>query len=144
MARDKITIYLTGDLQDRIGAAATRQGRSVSSIIVEAVQARYGPKDGDQIDPALRQVARMEARLDKAIRDNIMVKEALLLFVRVWLEHNPPLDEHLEESAAASAAARFERFLDFVAQAISSGRSLAIFEPASTSPSNGALEEVAS
>jgi len=144
MARDKITIYLTGDLQERIGAVATRQGRSVSSIIVEAVQARYGRKDGDQIDPALRQVARMEARLDKAIRDNIMVKEALLLFVRVWLEHNPPLDEHLEESAAASAAARFERFLDFVAQAISSGRSLAIFEPAGTSPSNGALEGVAS
>lgn len=144
MARDKITIYLTGDLQERIGAVATRQGRSVSSIIVEAVQARYGRKDGDQIDPALRQVARMEARLDKAIRDNIMVKEALLLFVRVWLEHNPPLDERLEESAAASAAARFERFLDFVAQAISSGRSLAIFEPATASPANGALEEVAS
>jgi predicted transcriptional regulator len=143
MAR-KITIYMPGDLEDRIGDIATRQGRSVSSIIVEAVQARYGRKDGDQIDPALRQVARMEARLDKAIRDNIMVKEALLLFVRVWLEHNPPLDEHLEESAAASAAARFERFLDFIAQAISSGRSLAIFEPASTSSSNGALEEVAS
>ena len=150
MARDKITIYLTGDLQERIGAVATRQGRSVSSIIVEAVQARYGRKDGDQIDPALRQVARMEARLDKAIRDNIMVKEALLLFVRVWLEHNPPLDEHLEESAAASAAARFERFLDFVAQAISSGRSLAIFEPASGSPpkdgsdQSRALQETAS
>ncbi|MDZ4777125.1 MAG: hypothetical protein SGJ23_10105 [Alphaproteobacteria bacterium] len=143
MAR-KITIYMPGDLEDRIGDIATRQGRSVSSIIVEAVQARYGRKDGEQIDPALRQVARMEARLDKAIRDNIMVKEALLLFVRVWLEHNPPLDEHLEESAAASAAARFERFLDFVAQAISSGRSLAIFEPANTSPSNGALEEEAS
>ncbi len=143
MAR-KITIYMPGDLEDRIGDIATRQGRSVSSVIVEAVQARYARKDGDQIDPALRQVARMEARLDKAIRDNIMVKEALLLFVRVWLEHNPPLDEHLEESAAASAAARFERFLDFVAQAISSGRSLAIFEPASKSPSNGAMEEVAS
>jgi len=143
MAR-KITIYMPGDLEDRIGDIATRQGRSVSSVIVEAVQARYARKDGDQIDPALRQVARMEARLDKAIRDNIMVKEALLLFVRVWLEHNPPLDEHLEESAAASAAARFERFLDFVAQAISSGRSLAIFEPARSPPSNGALEEVAS
>ena len=140
MARDKITIYLPGDLQDRIGDIAARKGRSVSSIVVEAVQARYARKDGDQIDPALRQVARMEARLDKAIRDNIMVKETLLLFVRVWLEHNPPLDERLEESAAASASARFERFLDFVAHAIGSGRSLAIFEPG-LSVGNGALEE---
>ena len=141
MARDKITIYLPGELQDRIGRLATQQGRSVSSIIVEAVQARYARKDGDQIDPALRHVARLEARLDKAIRDTIMVKEALLLFVRVWLEHNPPLDEHLEESAAASAAARFERFVDFVAQAIGSGRSLAIFDPVGASAPKGAIEE---
>jgi hypothetical protein len=62
----------------------------------------------------------------------MMTKETLLLFVRVWLEHNPPLDEHLEESAAASAAARFERFLDYVANSIDSGRSLALFSPAPT------------
>ncbi len=144
MARDKITIYLPGELQDRIGRIAAQQGRSVSSIVVEAVQTRYARKDGDQIDPALRHVARLEGRLDKAVRDTIMVKETLLLFVRVWLEHNPPLDEHLEESAAASAAARFERFLDFVAEAIGSGRSLAIFEPAAKSETDGVLQEATS
>jgi hypothetical protein len=47
--------------------------------------------------------------------------------VRVWLEHNPPIEEHLEDSAAASAAARFERFLDFIANSIDSGRSLEHF-----------------
>ncbi|MBT9444651.1 MAG: hypothetical protein IV086_03010 [Hyphomonadaceae bacterium] len=144
MARDKITIYLPGELQDRIGRIAAQQGRSVSSIVVEAVQMRYARKDGDQIDPALRHVARLEGRLDKAVRDTIMVKETLLLFVRVWLEHNPPLDEHLEDSAAASAAARFERFLDFVAEAIGSGRSLAIFEPAAKSETDGVLQEATS
>src|SRR5271169_6790261 len=105
---------------------AEKQGRSISSMVVEATRARYGRKDGEQIDPALRHVARLEARLDKSVRDTIMVRACVLLFVRVWLEHNPPLDEREEASAAASASARFERFLDFVAQAIGSGRTLAI------------------
>lgn len=128
MARGKITIYLPDGLQERMERIAAQQGRSVSSVVVEAVEARYR-KDGGETDPALRLANRLEARIDKAVRDTIMVKETLLLFVRVWLEHNPPLDEGIEESAAASAAARFERFLDFVADAIGSGRSLALFEP---------------
>lgn len=138
MARGKLTIYLPDGLQERMERIAAQQGRSVSSVIVEAVETRYR-KEGEA-DPALRLATRLEARIDKAVRDTIMVKETLLLFVRVWLEHNPPLDEALEESAAASAAARFERFLDFVADAIGSGRSLALFEPARAQ----ALEEVSS
>jgi hypothetical protein len=128
MVRHKLTIYLTGDLQARIEAVAALQKRSVSSVAVDAIRARYGRVEEGGADPALRQVAGLERRLDKAIRDTIMVRETLLLFVRVWLEHNPPLEEHLEQSAAASAAARFERFLDFVASAIGSGRSLAYFD----------------
>ena len=67
----------------------------------------------------------LEARLDKAIGETLILKEIVLLFIRVWLEHNPPIDEALEESAAASAEARFERFLDLVAQALAPGQSLA-------------------
>ena len=65
-----------------------------------------------------------DARLEKVIGESLILKEIVLLFVRVWLEHNPPIDEHLEEDAAASAEARFERFLDFVAQALTPGKSL--------------------
>jgi hypothetical protein len=53
------------------------------------------------------------------------MKECLLLFVRVWLEYNPPLDEEIADSAAASAAARFERFLDVLMKGLSPGGSIA-------------------
>jgi hypothetical protein len=41
--------------------------------------------------------------------------------VRVWLEHSPPLDPAHEDSAAASAEARFDRFLDLVTRGLTSG-----------------------
>ena len=68
--------------------------------------------------------ARWEARLDKAVGEALILKEALLLFVRVWLEHNPPLEPELEDSAAMSANARFERYLDLLAQGLRGGRSI--------------------
>jgi hypothetical protein len=123
------SVYLPGDLRAKVDRIAGAQGRSASSVIVEAVRLRIAPKD-DPAPVSLGQITRLEARIDKAIRDGAMIKETLLLFVRVWLEHNPPLDEHLEESAAASASARFERFLDYVANSIDSGKSVAHFEVA--------------
>jgi len=65
-------------------------------------------------DSIKRQLGRIEARLDKIIWEQTQAKACLLLFIRVWLEHNPPLDPEIEESAAASAEARFARFLDLL------------------------------
>lgn len=123
------SVYLPSDLRSKVQRAADAQGRSASSIIVEAVRVKLA-RGEDGADPVtLRHIARLEARIDKAVRDGMLMKETLLLFVRVWLEHNPPIDEHIADSAASSAAARFERFLDLVAASIDSGQSLAHFEP---------------
>jgi predicted transcriptional regulator len=121
------SVYLPSDLRDKVVRMADAQGRSASSVIVEAVRFRYARKEEAADIGLAHRVARMEQRLDKAIRDGVMIKESVLLFIRVWLEHNPPLDEHIEESAAASAAARFERFLDYVANGIDAGRSVEHF-----------------
>jgi hypothetical protein len=127
MARGGITVYLPRDLETRIRRIARDQHRSESSVVAEAVKARFergegGPKD----ENADRHLSRVDLRLDKAIGESLIIKEILLLFVRVWLEHNPPVDEEMEESAAASAEARFERFLDFVTQALGPGKSLSV------------------
>jgi hypothetical protein len=63
---------------------------------------------------ATRQLARVESRMDKLMRDNAILKETLLLFVRIWLEYTPPLAADEEDDAAALAEQRFERFLDLV------------------------------
>jgi len=125
MPRKGITVYLPRDLEARIQRMAKEQHRSESSIVADAVKARFDRRAPDADDASQRQTAKTDARLDKAIGEVLILKEVVLLYVRVWLEHNPPIDERLEESAAASAEARFERFLDFVAQGLAPGKSIA-------------------
>lgn len=124
-----IRTYLEHDLAREISRAARAQNRSESSLIAETLRARFaadaeGAKEASA-ETQKRRLARLEARIDKLHRDQALVKETLFVFVRVWLEHNPPIDEALVESIAASAEARFERFLDLVAQGLQPGRSMA-------------------
>lgn len=125
MPRSGITVYLPKPLEERIQRMAKDQHRSESSLVAEAVKARFDRRGNEDDQGSERQRLRTDARLDKAIGEILIFKEVLLLFVRVWLEHNPPIDQSLEESAAASADARFERFLDYVAQGLSPGKSIA-------------------
>lgn len=125
MPRSGITVYLPPALEQRISALAKERHCSESSLIAGAVRARFDKRATEVVDGAERDRMRTDARLDKVIGEGLIVKEVLLLFVRVWLEHNPPIDPKHEDSAAASADARFERFLDFVAQGLSPGKSIA-------------------
>ena len=120
MSRAPMKTYLDEGLAAAVSRLAAVQNRSESAIIADAVRARFasasdaaGKADGET---QKRQLNRLEARFDKIIWDLTQTKQAMLLFVRVWLEHNPPLDPEIEDSAGASAEARFERFLDLLSQ----------------------------
>jgi hypothetical protein len=118
MARNRITVYLSAAAEKKLNATSKAQNRSVSSLVSAAID-RQILQTGDVLaEGATRQLARVEARLDKVIRDNAALREIMLLFVRVWLEYTPPLDESEEDEAAALAEARFERFLDLVRDAL--------------------------
>ncbi|MFT3727846.1 MAG: hypothetical protein QM759_08495 [Terricaulis sp.] len=136
MGGSATSVYLPSDLRAKVDGLASARGCSASSVVVGAVRAALARKEEQTQAISVAHITRLEARMDKAVRDGALMKETLLLFVRVWLEHNPPLDEQFEESAAASAAARFERFLDYVANSIDSGRSLAHFR------SDDALDQI--
>ena len=128
MARKGITVYLPPDLEAEVQRLAKVERRSDSSVITECVRLRFEPKPtqvGGVSEPLRREDKRLDARFDKVIGEQLIFKETLLLFIRVWLEHNPPLDESLEDAAAASAEARFERFLDMVANGLQPGQSIA-------------------
>jgi hypothetical protein len=124
-----IRTYLEPDLAREVSRAARAMGRSESAVIAEIVRARFAAaSDGaaqSETNAQKRLLNRLETRVDKIQRDQAAVKESVLCFVRVWLEHNPPVDEKLADSLAASAEARFERFLDLVEQGLQPGRSIA-------------------
>lgn len=127
-------------LADTIERIAQERNRSVASLVAEALQSRFGSETPQAQDAAnentRRQLARIEARLDALVAEKAVLKECLLAFVRVWLEHNPPLPDEIADSISASADARFDRFLDFVAEGLGPGRSLAgnTFKPADGAP----------
>jgi hypothetical protein len=124
----RLSVYLPISLHRQVVAEAKQRHCSESSLIAGAVKAQLARKVGDDESNAARQTARLNARLEKLIGEQLIAKEIVLMFVRVWLEHNPPLDESIAESAAASADARFERFLDLVAQSLTPGGTLATAE----------------
>jgi predicted transcriptional regulator len=111
--------YLDPELARAITRIAAAQGRSESAVITDAIRARLASNSDaafkSEGDTMKRQLNRIEARLDKISWEEAQIKACVLLFIRVWLEHNPPLDAELEDSAAASAEARFARFLDLLA-----------------------------
>ncbi len=125
MSSIAIKTYLEADVAREVARIARAQGRSESSLIADAVRATLA-KGSEAVARAAaetqaRRLNRIEQRLDKLFRDQALMKESLLLFVRVWLEHNPPLEDAVADSAAASAEARFERFLDLAAQTLARG-----------------------
>jgi len=122
MASNGITVYLPADLEADVLRAARTKNISASGLIAAAVRQQFAMHTNGVPEGATRQLARVETRMDRIVRDNATIREALLLFVRVWLEYTPPLREDEEDDAAALAEQRFERFLDHVRDALNSAR----------------------
>ena len=120
MSRAPMKTYLDASLAQTVTRLAASQNRSESAVIADAVRARFANASDAAgqagAETQKRQLNRLEARFDKLVWELTQTKQAMLLFIRVWLEHNPPLDPEIEDSAAASAEARFERFLDLLTE----------------------------
>lgn len=137
MRTSPASIHPPIDLKAKLRRLAVAHWRSTSSLIAEAVQL-FGRQEAAH-NAILRRLDQLEARIERTIREGAEIKEILLYFVRVWLEHNPPVDEDLEDSAIASAQQRFELFLGYVAENINSGLSVAPARaPAKRDDGNGA------
>jgi len=117
--------YVEPELARKVSKMAERQGRSESAFVAAALRAyvaagAQGPARAAE-DSQKRQLGRIESEVLKILPEQDVQKELLLTFVKVWLEHNPPLPPEIEASLAASADARFDRFLDIASISHSRG-----------------------
>ena len=117
--------YVEPELARKVSRMAERQGRSESAFVAAALRAYVaGSAEGPARtagDNQKRQLGRIEDEVLKILPEQEIQTELLLTFVKVWLEHNPPLPPAIEASLAASADARFDRFLDIASISHSRG-----------------------
>lgn len=123
--RQKLTIYLEADLAKALDDDAHVRHLPITRAAADALRrALLDEKDEALADTVKMRLDRLEKREVVRARELAILKEALLLYVRVWLEHAPPPDEDIADAMAASAEQRFNAFLDLLSESLEPGRNL--------------------
>ncbi len=124
-SRKKITIYLEDDLARALDVDARLRGLPVTRAAADAMRRIYlDEKDAAVADTVKMRLDRVEKREVVRARELAIVKETLLLFIRVWLEHNPAPEEETLAATHALAERRFQSFLELLATSLQPGRTL--------------------
>jgi hypothetical protein len=133
MDKHPLTIRLDDDLLKVVKAQAAQTRSSLGSVIVDATRQALTPEYREnQEQTVLKAMDRCFNRLVKMHEDqqiqHELVREMLAMFVRTFFRHTPAVKPEHREVAAASAARRFEAFLD--ALAANRRNRLSVMDPA--------------
>jgi len=142
--KKKLTIYLEDDLARALDVDARLRGLPVTRAAADAMRRIYlDEKDDAVADTVKMRLDRVEKREVVRAREIAIVKETLLLFIRVWLEHNPAPDEETLPAIHAVAEQRFQSFLELLAESLQPGRTLFVAAPHGhqETRANGALAD---
>jgi hypothetical protein len=116
----QLTLHLDADIAEAIEVEGKRRGLTLSRAANDAMRRALIDERGEGLADTIK--ARLD-RLDKRdhvrARELALIKEAMLLFVRVWFEYAGPLDD-TDPDAGADAEVRFQGFLDMLAGHIGS------------------------
>ncbi len=138
MDKYPLTIRLDDELLKVIKVQASLTRSSLGSVVVDAArQALMSEYREKQEQTLLKAMDRCFNRLVKMHEDqqtqHELVREMLAMFVRTFLRHTPAVRPEHKDAAWASAANRFEIFLDALATNRRNRRS--VMDPAPTQES---------
>lgn len=123
--RRKLTIYLEDDLARALDVDAQLRGLPTTRAAADAMRrVLLDEKDTAVADTVKMRLDRVEKREVVRARELAIIKETILLFVRVWLEHNPAPPEETLEAGNALAEQRFESFLELLTHSLRPGHTL--------------------
>ncbi len=113
-SKRQLTLHLDADVADAIEAEGKRRGlnlsRSANDVLRRALIDEAGQALADTVKARLD---RLDKRDHARARELALVKEIVLLFVRVWFEYAGPLDDE-DPDASANAEIRFQGFLEML------------------------------
>jgi hypothetical protein len=120
MDKHPLTIRLDDALLKVVKAQAAQARSSLGSVVVDAARQALMPEYREkQEQTLLKAIDRCFNRLVKLHEDqqtqHELVREMLAMFVRTFFRHTPTVKPEHRDVAAASAAKRFEAFLDALA-----------------------------
>lgn len=123
--KPRLCVYLSDQVDQRLGIAARRPGASKSAITDAALAAFLSPERDDQRDAAIiRRLDRMSRHLERLERDQTIVSESLALFVRYYLTITPPLPEAEQDAARPLGKERFEFFVAQLGRRLAGGKTM--------------------
>jgi len=138
--KPRLCVYLSDQVDQRLGVAARRPGASKSAITDAALAAFLSPERDDQRDAAIiRRLDRLSLQLDRLERDQTIVSESLALFVRYYLTITPPLPEAEQDAARPLGKERFEFFVAQLGRRLAGGKTMIRDVLEEIAPSEGAF-----
>ena len=121
MDKYPLTIRLDDELLKVVKVQASLTRSSLGSVVVDAARQALMPEYREKQEQILlKAMDRCFNRLVKMHEDqrtqHELVREMLAMFVRTFFRHTPAVKPDQREAATASAARRFEVFLDALAR----------------------------
>jgi len=101
------------------------KGISKSSIVAAALASWLSPDSGDQREAAMaKRLDRLSRQFEKLERDQVILIEAVALYVRYFLTVSTPVPEAHQDAARAQGKARYTQFIEQLSRHLMRGQSL--------------------
>lgn len=120
--RIKHTFRLPPDISRQLAEFAIRKRATQASIVETAIASFLSPDGSERMEAAvtrrLDQLSKQNERLEFQVE---VTNEALALFVRFWLNANPPMPDAVLAAAQAQGKQRYEGFVQALARKLETG-----------------------
>jgi hypothetical protein len=111
----QLTLHLDADVAAAVEAEGKRRGLNLSRAANETLRRALIDEAGQALADTIKaRLDRLDKRDHARARELALLKETLLLFVRVWFEYAGPLNDD-DPDASANAEIRFQGFLELLA-----------------------------
>ena len=125
MSRARLNLFLEREHARRLDELAAMKGISKSSIVAAALASWLSPDSGDQREAAMaKRLDRLSRQFEKLERDQVILIEAVALYVRYFLTVSTPVPEAHQDAARAQGKARYTQFIEQLSRHLMRGQSL--------------------
>jgi hypothetical protein len=112
----QLTLHLDADVAAAIEAEGKRRGLNLSRAANDTLRRALIDEAGEALADTIKaRLDRLDKRDHTSARELALLKEMVLLFVRVWFEYAGPLNDD-DPDASANAEIRFQGFLEMLSE----------------------------